>query len=306
MPKNGLARLLAVWAGLDLAACGGGGGSGVASTPPPPSTPSTQTCPDGSVIPVTSTCPPPPPAHSPAIFPNVTTDTNFAVLGGASDISTFHVLEDGFAVRYEAASQNYIISIPSSSLGSIVTGAFIQESTYWDDGHLTVYKTSAANPNAKFTYTTFATYLYFDSFDREDFSVFAFGSATPASGVPVTGTAQYNADVVGFTLDNPGSGVGGSATLQFDFGAGTLGGHFDPTIGNTSLGRYDFFNTVFGVGSTTFSGQFSNAGSNTGGAFDGVFTGPAAQELMARWGASYLRPDTQQPSEMFGVWVGKK
>ena len=42
------------------------------------------------------------------------------------------------------------------------------------------------------------------------------------------------------------------------------------------------------------------------GAFDGRFTGPAAEELMARWTAPYLNPSTQQWKDMFGIMVGKK
>ena len=104
--------------------------------------------------------------------------------------------------------------------------------------------------------------------------------------------------------------IRGNATLQFNFGAGTLAGHFDPVHElngvSTNLGTYNFVSTVFGVGSTSFSGALSLTGTSTLGAFDGRFTGPAAQELMARWTAPCLAPGTQRPGEMFGVWVGKK
>ncbi len=47
-----------------LTACGGGGGGGGGSSPPgtpnPPPPPTTQTCSDGTVIPIGDTCPPPP------------------------------------------------------------------------------------------------------------------------------------------------------------------------------------------------------------------------------------------------------
>ena len=73
-----------------------------------------------------------------------------------------------------------------------------------------------------------------------------------------------------------------------------------------SLGTYTFVNTVFGVGHTTFSGDLSHVGFSTLGSFNGLFTGPAAQELMARWSAPYENPDTHAMQEMFGIWVGKK
>lgn len=329
MRTNSLARLLVAWAALALAACGGGGGSGVASTPMPPSTPSTQTCPDGSVIPVTSTCPPatkicpdgsvipitstcpepPPPAHSPAIFPNVMTDTNFAALGWASDFSSYSLARDDFAVRYDAASQNYIVTLPGRSPAPFISGDENSGAWYAKDAYPGYFSISKPNsPDLQLTYTTAASYAFPCSdvgYACDDFGIFAFGSATPSSGVPTTGTASYLAIVGGRTLDNSGYGIGGSATLQFDFGAGTLGGHFDPMIGDTSLGRYDFISAVFGVGSTSFSGDLSQSGT-TAGSFNGIFTGPAAQELMARWTASYLNPSTQQSGQMFGVWVGKR
>ena len=103
--------------------------------------------------------------------------------------------------------------------------------------------------------------------------------------------------------------VRGTATLAFDFAAGTLGGHFDPTHydlllfgGNgQSLGRYDFVNPVYSAGSPIFSGQLTKAGTTEMGAFDGQFTGPSAQELMARWTITNGGNPT-----MFGVWVGSK
>jgi hypothetical protein len=139
----------------------------------------------------------------------------------------------------------------------------------------------------------------------------AFGTATPPGAVPTTGSATLDALVAGLTLDGDGE-ITGTATLQFDFAAGTLTGKFDPVLGiyggtNTyALGTYDFVNTVHGVGSTTFSGSLQRTGAPSLGAFDGIFTGPAAQELMARWHAPYLHPITSSWSNMFGVWVGRK
>ena len=44
-----------------------------------------------------------------------------------------------------------------------------------------------------------------------------------------------------------------------------------------------------------------------GGSFNGIFTGPNAEELMARWTADYfVQGVTAQPEKMIGVWVGKK
>ncbi len=94
--------------------------------------------------------------------------------------------------------------------------------------------------------------------------------------------------------------------MAFDFGAGTLGGHIvainnDGNRGGYDLGRYDFVNIVFGVGSTGFSGSLTHSGATDLGAFDGLLTGPNAEEVMARWTAPYFNQGTQSWSTMFGV-----
>lgn len=301
MSKMMLGRLLVSSAALALAACGGGGGD-IASTPAPTPQPTTPT---------------PTPTVSPAIFPSVTTSTDFAVLGlEADDRNTpaSALARDGFSVRYDAASQSYFMDLPTTLTEfrfetSSETSAFWRgfvATGFYDGTFIDVFKPSASNPEFQLTYTSFGiTSGYYSP----HFGFFAFGIPTPSSGVPVTGSATYDAYVRGSALNSFAS-IRGDATLQFNFGAGTLGGRFDPIHElngvSTNLGTYNFVNTVFGVGSTTFSGGLSHSSISTLGAFDGQFTGPAAQELMARWTAPYLQPGSQLPAEMFGIWVGKK
>lgn len=316
MSKSLLERLLVASAACALAACGGGGSSGgnsVDSTPPPPA--ATKVCPDGSVIPATSNCPappPPPPALS-TVFAGVTTSTDFATLGleaSSEGIPASSLARDGFSVRYDAATNAYIADLPSQPAGAILL--FGEDNMFWHGGlqgsgaYFSVFKPSPTNPEIALAYTS---YGISSGYWSSDFGFVAFGMATPSSGVPVTGSATYDAHVAGRVLSGPGL-IGGDATLQFNFGTGSLAGHFDPVLSlngvNTALGRYDFTSTVFGSGSTTFSGSLSRTGASSLGAFDGRFTGPAAQELMARWTAPYLNPGSQTWSEMFGIWVGKK
>jgi hypothetical protein len=306
-----LSRLMVAAGACAIAACGGGGG-GVEFTPPPPG-PTTKTCPDGSVIPIAETCPQPPPATSPAIFSDVTTDTNFAVLGleasaigqAASDLT-----KTGFSVRYDAETTNYLIDLPSGEESPFID--YGEDASYWNGyaaggSYLNVFKPTSTNPEMQLDYTSFGAIT--QSYYSSDFGFFTFGIPTPATGVPVTGSAGYNAMIVGSPLDIYGK-IDGDATLQFNFGAGTLSGHLDPVLHyngvDTDLGTYNFVNTVFGVGSASFSGGLSHAGTSSVGAFDGRFTGPAAQELMGRWSAPYLNPSTQQWNAMFGIMVGKK
>jgi hypothetical protein len=245
------------------------------------------------------------------------------VVGWTYDPNTHEAMEGNFAVRYDAASQAYVITLPS--LGS-VTGNFIstsEDDSFWDgyiglNTSLSIFKPLATNPKIQLTYTSFLDASVTIPHDDTELnynvdSLFAFGIPTPGSGVPLTGTASYDAYAIG---GSPAGPIGGDATLQFDFGAGTLAGHFDPNLVSfdldtnspiyTSLGRYDFIDTVFGVGSATFSGGLSHSGTSTVGSFNGLFTGPAAQELMARWIAPYRDPSSQQWSTMSGIWVGKK
>ena len=314
MRRSLVGRLLVAGSACAVASCGGGGGSSFVPSFPPP--PTTKVCPDGSTIPINDPCPSPPPPASPEIFPNVTTDTNFSVLGvEAADINTpASALErDGFSVRYDAATEGYLIDLPSTDEFRFESNS--EDSSYWggfaSTGFYTgtfvgVFKPASTNPEIQLTYTSFGvTSGYYSS----EFGFVAFGQATPSSAVPVTGSATYDALVAGRPLDLFGE-VKGSATFNFNFGAGTLSGHFDPILRyngvDTDLGTYTFTNTLFGVGSASFSGSLSHSGTSTLGAFDGQFTGPAAEELMSRWTAPYLNPTTQQWNEMFGVMVGKK
>jgi hypothetical protein len=266
------------------------------------------------------------------VFPNVTTDTDFAVLGLQANAywpvaSSSSLISSGFAVRFDAASDAYVIDLPSAPAGKLDSRA--ESNRSWEgrladnagnvipEPILEIFKPVPTNPELALQHTTFGTFYDYDSgwydYDGDGlvpFGAFAFGTATPAGGVPTTGSAVFDAMIAGFALDT-GNRISGTGSLQFDFGAGTLAGSLNPTVYNASavqvgLGSYGFVNTVFGVGSTTYSGQLQHAGTASLGAFNGMFTGPAAQELMAKWTAPYKNPDNNQWFEMFGVWVGKK
>jgi hypothetical protein len=158
-----------------------------------------------------------------------------------------------------------------------------------------------------------------DSKQRLGYSgTFVYGVPTAAGDVPISGSATYDARVEGVAFFGTGATLGvaesvsGTARLTFDFGAGTLAGYMDPsitdgvwnglTVGTTALGRYNFAQTVFGVGATTFSGRFDVPGGPS--SFEGRFNGPQAAELMARWNAPFADP--RGTGTMSGVWYGAK
>ena len=66
-----------------------------------------------------------------------------------------------------------------------------------------------------------------------------------------------------------------------------------------------FRDTVYSIGSTTFSGKFDTAlgGINS---FGGLFTGPNAQELIGNFAFPYKSPVDGLTYEADGAFVGKK
>jgi hypothetical protein len=138
--------------------------------------------------------------------------------------------------------------------------------------------------------------------------VFAYGIATTAGDVPLTGSAAYAGTVQG--IANNTIWVGGTVSLSFDFGAGSLAGVMKPVVAPTwdsySLGDYTFRDTVFAKGSTGFSGAFNVSGSAAPSSFSGSFNGPQAAEVMANWTAPYLNPETKLWGTMSGIWTAKK
>jgi hypothetical protein len=154
---------------------------------------------------------------------------------------------------------------------------------------------------------------------------FAFGMATPAGAVPVTGSATFQGKVAGMTdilvYDYLYGGYGslsvdGTVQLNFDFAGGKLSGSMALFIPDGmqpfKIGDFAFKDTVFGAGSTTYSGKFesASAGQNF---FLGQFTGPAAQETIGTWAVPFLFNKSAdftladgQVHQATGAWIGKR
>jgi hypothetical protein len=226
----------------------------------------------------------------------VTADTTFATVG------------DDIDIRWDEASKSYEIRLSDSDWTRLNYG----NSTSQGEQHYPasgIYGLTVSKPSA-YQYTAVAT--QFENSWGYPLQAIAFGMPTAAGDVPVTGAANYDFSISGRSEGNDWSYlVGGNGQMSFDFAAGTLSGHFEPTINNwtedtRALGRYDFVNTVFGVGSTTFSGELKHASLLEFGQFDGRFNGPQASELMAQWRAPYINPWTESAGHIVGVWIGKK
>ncbi|RIX26787.1 HupA family protein [Sphingomonas edaphi] len=129
----------------------------------------------------------------------------------------------------------------------------------------------------------------------------------------MAGSATYDGYFSGQTnllqQDYLVGGTGGSVNLQFDFGAGTLGGAIHPYL-NTfesvyDLGMLSFVDTVYSSGTANFSGRFNTSlvGPNS---FLGLFTGPNAEEVIGRWEFPFVYPADGKTYDATGAWIAKK
>jgi hypothetical protein len=202
-------------------------------------------------------------------------------------------------IRWNAALNAYEVTLPSGSLGRIVPnqpgsnyGTVVSQSG-------TVLAPFAAISRTPYDYTSWVSV---------GSGIAGFGIATAPGAVPTVGRASYVAEIEG-SASAPlyEFVVNGSAVFQFDFGAGTLSGYMDAKLngpmGGPDLPRYNFTQTVYSAGSTTFSGSFSISGP-TPSLFHGQFTGPAAQELMVAFQAPFSNGG--EWGTMTGVMIGKK
>lgn len=270
---------------LVLAGCGGGSGGGErpALAPPPVAGPTPTPSPAPSSI------------SSASLRFGVTADTDFATVG------------DDVEFRWVEAAKSYEIRFTGKEWErlTLADSGAAYENHYPKSGYYSV----GLNKNPDYRHTNLAT--QFENGWGWPIGLFAYGVATKLGDVPVTGTASYQAKAVGRAGEAWEYNVGGTAELRFDFAAGTLAGHFDPTIDEwtndvRALGRYSFVNTVFGAGSTKFSGELAHSSLAQLGSFNGMFTGPQAAELMAEWSAPYRNPWTGKDGTITGVWLGKR
>lgn len=302
-----LATLLPVAALLILTACGGGSaGSGVAPTPavPPPPPPSP---PSSLAVPI-------------EIFANpVTQEFTTLTPGGA---------QDGIRIRYNATSRTYDVMPgdssqwqglrPHPSYSSNPNHFFAFGPTPLEEMSFFFTFITHLDPGNEYKYSNIAIWgdkvgAYWD-----DANYTAFGMATPAGGVPVTGSASYSGEIVGATSyrtpdylvgGTVATTISGSISLAFNFQSGTLSGSMHPFLYDygdpIDLGVVNFRDTVFAAGSTSFSGRFDTAVAGTNG-FNGVFAGPAAQEVMGRWNLPFVLPSDGKTYDAWGAFIGKR
>ena len=283
---------------LALAACGGGSDNSVASTPPPPS---------------------PPPASIASrveIFPSPVTQ-EFTTIGAGNMLR----------IRYDAATNKYEVMAEGRGWETLVddtlsspppgdpnvnfafAGSATNSSYFMIRAH---HSYSGAAAKYQYQYSNLAAWAV-GSVD----GVTAFGMATPASGVPVIGSASYQGIIEGTSTEGPLDGwvgeewpayVVGDISLAFNFGSGSLSGSISPSVYLDrlhALPALNFTDTIYSTGSRNFSGRFSTsiAGANS---FAGLFTGPGAQELIGRFAFPYSSPIDGTTEEATGAFIAKR
>lgn len=282
---NRLARnLLLGAAAVSLAACGGGG---VNSTPTPT----------------------PAPAPLDPIFNAVITSQQFAAAGAShsyeGDQGPQLAAGEQLQVRYVESSNSYEVQLPHSETWTGIS--------YFSSG--VGEPTNFGGPTADLYFQ--GDYRYSRLFQWSDngstvFGYEAIGMATPANGIPVTGSADYAGRILGSTSEIHPEGdmsIKGDIALSFNFGLGSLSGNINPVLQQDfapySLGTTDFRDTVYSAGGTTFAGKFDTnvAGLNS---FSGQFAGPNAQELIGNFALPYVSPIDSQTYQADGAFVAKK
>lgn len=322
---------------LCLQACGGSEGGSIASAPVPP-----------AAVPPPPPPPPPPPA-APQANAEVTIFTNpqageFVSVGGSiagpgGNLDTYDSPSDRFGpvstsvsdqpkIRYSSPGY-YEVQMPGAAWDKLVPYKGLTnpgpENNYFQPQSVAQnygYVGTIPSDPLEYSYSKIAAWGL-DEIGR--WGWFAFGVPTASGQVPVTGSASFkgvahgSADIL--VADNLYGGfaptaVDGTVSLDFDFGRGVLAGSMSLALPDGmqpfQLGTFNFKETVFAQGSTTYSGRFDTAvaGQNF---FLGRFTGPQAQETIGNWaipflfdkGGEFLKPDGQI-HQAFGAWVAKQ
>lgn len=301
-----------------LGGCGGGGGGGGSSfIPQPPVQPA----------------PPPPPPPAVTIFAHPTVG-EFASVGASAKVSSINDTNAGLGPISTADADQPHIRYTSAGTYEIevTTGTWNQLTFYGPAPDGRTILNNGGDSGGTFLFMSGSTghgYQYselasYDSADSGEIGAFAFGTLTPAGAVPTTGSATFMGTIAGTTdvigsnsFDGPiREDATGSVTLNFDFAAGSLDGAINLVLtdadgGPVPIGTFNFKDTVFGAGSTSYSGKFdtATAGDNF---FLGKFTGPNAQETIGAWalpfildkGSSTITAD-HKAHEAFGAWIAK-
>jgi hypothetical protein len=255
------------------------------------------------------------PASAVDIFPNPTTQ-EFATTGIGSPIR----------IRYDSGSKRYEVMVGGGDWKALVgdehsapqPGSPRTNFVMGLDGYFMIRAHYNFPPESQYRYSNLAVWAFRGADPQAgQGGITAFGMPTPSTGIPLTGSAAYQGMIegvsgfqcaCGWDGETTNAGVGGTVSLSFDFGKGTLAGALQPYLDaekRYTLGPLAFSNTVFSVGSQAFSGSFATnvSGPNS---FSGQFTGPNAEELIGKWAFPFASPVDGSPKSAEGAMIAKR
>ncbi|WP_205478896.1 transferrin-binding protein-like solute binding protein [Sphingomonas arenae] len=301
---------------LSVAACGGGGGgAGLVNTPPPPP-------------------PPPPPAAAViSIFAdpvaNEYASVGASIAGPGGNLDTYDTTDVSFTpvssasadqprIRYTGTS--YEIEMPGDSWDKLVPYGGLSnpgpDNNYFEPDSINSNEGFLVTSNSRTRGYTHVELGSWGSQAAGRWGYVAFGTPTPGSDIPVTGSATFSGSIMGssdvlvpdfFYGGYVPLPVSGSIDFTFDFGRSSLSGSLSPILstpnGDQSLGTFAFSDTVYSAGSTTFSGRFDTplTGDNF---FLGRFFGPDAKEAGGAWALPFQYDGSSH--QAFGGFIAKR
>ena len=234
-------------------------------------------------------------AHLDTVFPLLETVVLVDSNGMSADTLA---TSGGGALAVNSANNKFSLSVPGAGYNDVamVAGGWY---CYGTACGLDLELDLPSSATANLSWTTYGSWSEWSS-QKNRFSPFVTGFATPVASVPTTGSATYNGAVQGAAWRPEAGapfGVGfasltGDATLQTNFGTGSITGSLtnmtangDPwnsvSLAGAISGGQNYFSGTSGVGSAPV-GAYSLNGSASG-TFAGLFFGPNAQELGAVW-----------------------
>lgn len=294
-----------------LGGCGGGGG-GLASIPAPPPTPT-----PAPLLPTTLNVV----AHAltgELAVAGATTSAPYADPQPFANLTIERAGQPSF--RYDSTTDVYEAKLPGGSWETLQSmypenAATTRTDAQADSGaEFHFGREWISDSDLTYVYSTIASYFA----PNDVFGWLAVGVPTPSSGLPNDGSATFNGILAGqadYNVDDGWGGayptwVGGTVTLNFDFGTSRLSGSIDPTIsldayGATweSLGEFTFKNGVYSAGA--YSGQFNSPVSGLNG-FYGQLTGPHGEELIGAWALPFHYSRDDKDHQAMGAWVAKR
>ena len=287
-----------------LAACGGGG-SGVGSTPPPPTG---SPAPSPTPSPTPAPAPPPPPtgvnqsldgALQSETFANVASNASARFTADTASGSVSNPIEA--QILYDATRNEYRLTTPtgtqtftSADLDGVASDAFTRVYIRTDGNTTNSLTLTRQGEGITFSYVGSAFWQEtVENATTVDGSIDAlvYGVKTPELDVPVTGEAAYALTNYGtYTIGPNLFPLAGSGEARVDFASGNIFLVGTMIIADGEPGRSPFDYSGIGQiasGENGFAGTFEFTDFQTyTGTFNGMFFGPAAQELGATWTAS--------------------